>query len=129
VHPAAVYADLLKRKVLRHGVDCWLVNTGWVGGPYGIGKRISIAYTRALLNAALRGHLQGVPYVTDPVFGFQVPAAGDGVPPSVLDPASSWSSREAYMNKYRQLAARFVENFKKYAAGTPPEVQAAGPRL
>ena len=129
VHPAAVYADLLKRKIERYGVNCWLVNTGWTGGPYGIGKRISIAYTRALLNAALTGKLLDAPYAADPIFGFQVPQAGDGVPASVLDPASTWSSREAYLIKYRQLAARFVENFKKYAAGAPPDVQAAGPRL
>ncbi len=129
VHPSAVYADLLKRRILRHAVNCWLVNTGWVGGPYGIGKRISIGYTRALLNAALTGQLLGVPYATDPVFGFQVPQAGDGVPASVLDPASSWSSREAYLNKYRQLAARFVENFKKYEAQTTGEIKAAGPHF
>lgn len=129
VHPAAVYADLLKRRILRHGVNCWLVNTGWVGGPYGIGRRISIAHTRGLLNAALSGQLLDVPYTTDPIFGFQVPTVGDGVPSSVLDPAAAWSSREAYMQKYRQLAARFVENFKKYAGGCPPEVQAAGPHI
>jgi phosphoenolpyruvate carboxykinase (ATP) len=129
VHPSVVYAELLKRKIERYGVKCWLVNTGWVGGPYGVGKRISIAYTRALLNAALDGHLENVPYTTDPVFGFCVPQTGDGVPASVLNPASSWPSAEIYLRKYRQLAARFTENFKKYAADCPPEVKAAGPRV
>ncbi len=129
VHPAAVYAELLKRRILRHGVRCWLLNTGWVGGPYGVGRRISIGHTRALLDAALSGQLDEVPSVADPLFGFQVPTAGDGVPPSVLNPAAAWPSPEAYLQKYRQLAARFVENFKKYAPDCPPEVRAAGPEL
>ncbi|HLE27305.1 MAG TPA: phosphoenolpyruvate carboxykinase (ATP), partial [Anaerolineales bacterium] len=83
VHHPSVYADLLKRKVTRYGAQCWLVNTGWIGGPYGVGKRISIAYTRALLNAALGGRLQGSEYAADPVFGFEVPRSCDGVPPGV----------------------------------------------
>jgi phosphoenolpyruvate carboxykinase (ATP) len=129
VHHPAVYADLLKRKVLRYGVHCWLVNTGWVGGPYGVGKRISIGHTRALLNAALSGSLLDVDYGVDPIFGFEVPKSCEGVPPSVLDPGSSWPSREMYMQKYRELAARFVENFKKFESECPPEVVACGPRL
>ncbi len=129
VHPPSFYADLLKRKILRYGVNCWLVNTGWVGGAYGVGKRISIAYTRALLDAALTGKLEGVEYVNDPVFGFAVPRSCEGVPAGVLDPANSWPSRAVYMQRYRELAARFVENFKKYAESCPPEVRASGPRL
>ena len=129
VHHPMVYADLLKQKILRHGVTCWLVNTGWVGGPYGIGKRISISYTRALLNAALSGDLASVKYKADPVFGFDVPTSCDGVPASVLEPASSWSSPETYMQKYRELAARFVDNFKKFEREVPAEVAAAGPNL
>lgn len=128
VHHPYYYADLLKRKILRHNVNCWLVNTGWIGGPYGIGKRISIRYTRALLNAALDGSLLNVEYTTDPVFGFKVPKTCDSVPASVLDPASSWSSRETYMQRYKELAARFIENFKKFESGCPPEVIAAGPK-
>ncbi len=129
VHHPSFYADLLKRKILRYGANCWLVNTGWIGGPYGIGKRISIGYTRALLNAALTGKLLDVEYYTDPVFGFQVPKTCEGVPSSVLDPASSWHNREVYMTKYKQLASRFVDNFKKFASACPPEVVAAGPHL
>jgi phosphoenolpyruvate carboxykinase (ATP) len=129
VHHPYFYADLLKRKMLRHGVDCWLVNTGWVGGPYGVGKRISISHTRALLSAALEGQLKDVEYVTDPVFGFRVPKHCEGVPDSVLDPGSSWPSRDAYTKRYRDLAARFVENFKKFEADSPPEVVKAGPQL
>ena len=128
VHRPSFYADLLKRKILKYGANCWLVNTGWIGGQYGIGKRISIRYTRALLNAALDGKLLAVPYKTDPVFGFEVPQQCEGVPVNVLDPAGSWSDKNAYMQKYRELATRFVENFKKYEEGCSAEVKAAGPK-
>jgi phosphoenolpyruvate carboxykinase (ATP) len=128
VHHPYFYADLLKRKIMKYGVNCWLVNTGWIGGPYGIGKRISIKYTRALLNAALDGSLLNVEYQTDPVFGFQVPRTCDSVPASVLNPSESWPSKDNYMQKYKELAARFVENFKKFESGCPPEVIAAGPK-
>jgi len=127
VHHPSVYADLLKRKILRYGVNCWLVNTGWVGGPYGVGKRISIAYTRGLLKAVLSGKLLGVEYATDPVFGFQVPKSCEGIPSNVLNPAEAWSNKDQYMQRYRQLAFRFVDNFKKFEAGCPPEVLQAGP--
>jgi phosphoenolpyruvate carboxykinase (ATP) len=127
VHHPSFYADLLKRKIVRHGVHCWLVNTGWIGGPYGIGKRISIRYTRALLNAALNGTLLDVNYVTDPVFGFQVPQSCPEVPDRILNPAESWPDRGEYMKRYRELSSRFVENFKKFEAECPPEVRNAGP--
>jgi phosphoenolpyruvate carboxykinase (ATP) len=123
------YADLLKRKILRFGVNCWLVNTGWVGGPYGIGKRISIRYTRDLLNAALVGELDHVDYYTDPVFGFQVPKCCPKIPETVLYPASSWVSQEEYMRKYRALATRFIDNFKKFKDLCAPEIIASGPRI
>ncbi len=129
VHHPAFYADLLKRKIERYGVHCWLLNTGWVGGPYGIGKRISIHHTRALLSAALNGDLLDVKYYTDPIFGFQVPEQCPGVPESVLFPARAWPSQEEYNQKYRQLAARYINNFKKFASGASPEVIAAGPKL
>jgi phosphoenolpyruvate carboxykinase (ATP) len=129
VHHPMVYADLLKRKIMRYGAACWLVNTGWVGGAYGVGKRISISHTRALLNAALSGRLDHVQYALDPVFGFQVPQAADGVPANVLNPAAAWSSPDEYLKKYKQLAARFSENFKKFADGCPPEVVQAGPKM
>jgi phosphoenolpyruvate carboxykinase (ATP) len=126
-HPA-VYADLLKRKVLKHGADCWVVNTGWVGGPYGVGQRISIRHTRGLLDAVLGGKLCGVEFGRDPVFGFQVPKSCDGVPAGVLSPADSWSDKARYTQKYRELAARFSENFKKFESSCPAEVRAAGPK-
>ncbi|MBM4161738.1 MAG: phosphoenolpyruvate carboxykinase (ATP) [Ignavibacteria bacterium] len=129
VHHPYFYADLLKRKILKYGVNCWLVNTGWIGGAYGVGKRISIAYTRRLLDAALTGELLKAQYGKDPVFGFSVPTSCDGVPASILDPSGSWPGKDVYMQKYRQLAARFIENFKKFESGCPPEVIKAGPRV
>ena len=129
VHHPYFYADLLKRKMLRYGATVWLVNTGWVGGPYGIGKRISIRHTRALLNTALTGKLKDVPYKEDPIFGFAVPQKCEGVPDSVLNPAEAWPDKNTYMQKYRQLASRFIENFRKFESGCPPEVAAAGPKL
>lgn len=129
VHHPAYYAEILKRKIIRHEVNCWLLNTGWVGGSYGIGKRISIKYTRAMLNAALNGDLLNVEYSTDPIFGFQVPKHCPGVPDSVLDPASSWPSEEEYMKKYRSLASRFIDNFKKYKADCSPEVIGCDPNF
>jgi phosphoenolpyruvate carboxykinase (ATP) len=129
VHHPYRYAELLKRKIERYGVTCWLVNTGWVGGPYGVGKRISIKHTRALLSAALTGNLNSVEYTTDPVFGFAVPKTCPDVPDSVLDPASSWHDREEYMRRYRSLAMRFVQNFGKFTEGTPQEIIDAGPKV
>ena len=129
VHPPAFYADLLKQKILRYSVDCWLVNTGWVGGPYGVGKRISIRYTRDLLNSALNGELKDVEYYTDPVFGFQVPKHCPGIPDSVLYPSSSWPSEETYLKRYYSLAARFIDNFKKFADSCPIEVINSGPKI
>jgi phosphoenolpyruvate carboxykinase (ATP) len=129
VHHPYRYAELLKRKIDRYGAQCWLVNTGWVGGPYGIGKRISIRHTRALLNAALSGKLEGVKYTKDPVFGFEVPTECPDVPAEVLSPASSWGDKKDYDRRYRDLAMRFKENFAKFTDNTPPEVVEAGPNV
>lgn len=129
VHHPYKYAELLKHKIERYGVKCWLVNTGWVGGPYGIGKRISIRHTRNLLNAALTGKLEHVEYYRDPVFGFDVPRTCPDVPDNVLEPWSSWSSREEYDKRYRDLAQRFKENFAKFTDGVTPDVIDAGPKV
>jgi len=130
VHHPAFYARLLHHKILRYNVNCWLLNTGWVSGPYGIGKRISIRYTRTLLNSALDGLLDEVEYSTDPVFGFQVPKSCPGIPPEVLDPASSWLDRDAYMKRYKGLASRFIDNFKKFEAEKDIlEIRKSGPRI
>ncbi len=128
VHHPSVYAGLLADKMQRYGVNCWLVNTGWTGGPFGVGKRISIRHTRALLNAALDGQLDNVAYRVDALFGFEVPTSCPDVPADVLDPASSWGNKEEYWRKYDALAARFIENFKLFAAGCPEEIVHAGPR-
>lgn len=129
VHHPYKYAELLKRKIERYGVTCWLVNTGWVGGPYGVGKRISIKYTRALLNAALEGKLNNVEYKKDPIFGFEVPMTCPNVPDEVLDPSSSWHDRKEYDRRYKDLAMRFIQNFGKFTDGTPREVVEAGPKV
>jgi phosphoenolpyruvate carboxykinase (ATP) len=129
VHHPSKYAELLREKIERYNVNCWLVNTGWVGGAFGVGKRISIKYTRALLNAALTGKLDNVQYKTDPVFGFEVPMHCPDVPDDILEPASAWSSKTEYDQKYKQLAQKFVENFKKFEAQASADVIAAGPHI
>jgi phosphoenolpyruvate carboxykinase (ATP) len=128
VHHPFEYANLLKQKMAKHGARCWLVNTGWTGGSFGIGKRISIHHTRAMLNAALDGKLDDVPYRTDKLFAFEVPTKCPGVPDDVLDPASTWGNKDEYWRKYDALAARFIENFKLFRSGCPDEVAAAGPK-
>ncbi len=127
-HPG-VYAKLLGERIARHGARTWLINTGWTGGPYGVGHRISIAHTRAMVHAALEGGLEGVPLVTDPIFGLQVPTACPGVPAEVLQPRSTWSDAAAYDAQARKLARMFVENFRTFADGVSPEILAAAPRI
>lgn len=129
VHHPSKYAELLKQKIEKYGVKCWLVNTGWVGGAYGVGKRISIKYTRAILDAVLTGKLDNVNYKQDSVFGFEVPTTCPDVPDSLLDPSSSWSDKKEHDAKYRQLAQKFIDNFKNFAEGTTKEVLDAGPKV
>ena len=129
VHHPAKYAELLKNKIERYDVKCWLVNTGWVGGPYGVGKRISIRYTRALLNAALNGKLDDVKYKKDPVFGFEMPTECPDVPSDVLDPSTSWNDKKEYDRRYKDLAMRFIQNFSKFEDQTPKEVMDAEPKI
>jgi len=128
VHYPYEYAKMLKSKIMKYGVNCWLVNTGWTGGPFGVGKRISIRYTRRLLNAALDGDLLKVEYQKDPIFGFDVPKTCEGVPSNVLDPANTWPSRDDYYRKYDALAARFIENFKLMMEHCPESVLESGPK-
>lgn len=122
------YAEMLKQRMLKHGSRCWLVNTGWVGGGFGIGKRISIRHTRNLLNAALEGKLNKVQYRKDKLFGYEVPLTCPDVPEDVLDPSSAWGNKDDYWKKYDALAARFTENFKLFADGCSKEVIDAGPK-
>ena len=128
VHHPYKYADMLTQKMQKHGAQCWLVNTGWTGGSFGIGKRISIHHTRALLNAALDGRLNDVEYRTDKLFGFEVPLSCPDVPNDVLVPEQTWGDKDEYWKRFDGMAARFIENFKLYASGCPDEVANAGPR-
>ena len=128
VHHPFKYANMLAQKMEKHGAQCWLVNTGWTGGKFGIGKRMSIHHTRALLNTALDGELDKVEFRKDKLFGFDVPTSCPGVPEDVLDPSRSWGSKDEYWKTYDGLAARYIENFKLYEDGCPPEVVASGPK-
>jgi phosphoenolpyruvate carboxykinase (ATP) len=121
------YAEMLKQRMLKHDVNVWLVNTGWVGGRFGVGKRISIHHTRNLLNAALDGKLNEVEYRKDKLFGFKVPLSCPDVPEDVLEPSNSWGDKDEYWKKYDALAARFIENFKLFYEGSSQDVIDAGP--
>ena len=126
-HPS-VYAGLLAKKLTEHQADCWLVNTGWTGGPYGVGARMKIDVTRALLNAALDGSLANVEMNVDCNFGFLVPQRAPGVPQEVLNPRGTWDNPDAYDQQARKLAGMFQKNFEPFKDGTPAEIVAAGPR-
>jgi phosphoenolpyruvate carboxykinase (ATP) len=126
--PPALYAELLGRKIQQHQVDVWLVNTGWTGGPYGTGRRMNLAYTRAMLREALSGRLKGAATEPDPVFGVAVPEAVEGVPANVLKPRRTWADPAAYDAQAARLAGLFRANFEKYSAGVGAAVKSAGPR-
>ncbi len=127
LHPS-VYAKMLGEKISRHNTRVYLVNTGWSGGPYGIGQRIKLRYTRAMVSAAIKGALEDVTTVTDPVFGLQIPVHCPDVPDEVLQPRNTWSDKAAYDRQVRELAKRFIENFEPFS-GMAPELKAAGPKL
>jgi phosphoenolpyruvate carboxykinase (ATP) len=127
-HPT-VYAKLMGECLAKHGVDCWLVNTGWSGGPYGVGQRMAIGVTRGLLSAALEGVLAKQEFVLDPVFNVLVPKSCPGLPSEVLRPRNTWKDKAAYDAKALELAKRFVENFKQFEDMASEEVKAAGPRV
>jgi phosphoenolpyruvate carboxykinase (ATP) len=128
VRRPAVYADMLGESIARHDVKVWLVNTGWTGGPYGGGSRIPIAYTRAMIRAALGGALDSADYRLDPVFNLAVPTACPGVPEHLLRPRETWTDPAEYDRQAARLAAMFVENFAGEAGSIEPDVIAAGPR-
>jgi phosphoenolpyruvate carboxykinase (ATP) len=123
-----VYGRMLADLIARHGVDCWLVNTGWSGGQYGVGERMSIAHTRALLRAALDGTLARARFVKDAHFGLMIPEAAPGIPAEVLDPRRAWSDPAAYDRTARDLVARFEANFAAFEGAVAPEVRAAAIR-
>lgn len=127
-HPSQ-YGNLLRTLIAKHQVDCWLVNTGWTGGPYGIGSRMPIKVTRTLLTAVLEGALKDVSFRTDAHFGFQVPNAVPGVESGILDPRSTWADKAAFNVQARKLAGMFVSNFEKFAPCVDNSVLEAAPRI
>jgi phosphoenolpyruvate carboxykinase (ATP) len=127
-HPS-VYGNLLKERIAAGGVDCWLVNTGWTGGKYGVGHRMPIKVTRALLNAALDGSLKAAEFRTDPNFGFKVPVSVPGVDSQILDPRATWSDKADYDATAAALVDRFVENFAQFAEHVDEGVRQAAPRV
>lgn len=128
VHHPTVYAKLLGERIDAHNVTCWLVNTGWTGGAYGVGKRMAIAHTRAMVTAALDGSLEDVATTTEPFFGLAIPNAVPNVPTAVLDPRRAWSERAAYDAAACDLVELFARNFARFEAAASPEVNAAAIR-
>ena len=126
--PPARYATFLGEKIARHQARVWLVNTGWSGGPYGVGQRMKISHTRAMIKAALSGALDAMAYEVDPVFNLAVPVDCPGVPSEVLRPRHTWTDTADYDTRAAQLAAMFVENFKAFEETVDAAVIAAGPR-
>jgi phosphoenolpyruvate carboxykinase (ATP) len=124
-----LYAAMLGSRIARHRTAVWLVNTGWSGGPYGVGRRIALQHTRAMVRAALGGTLEGVPVAPDPVFGVGVPQAVPGVPAEILRPRGTWADPAAYDATARRLAGMFAEAFAEFAPHVPAEVRAAAPRI
>jgi phosphoenolpyruvate carboxykinase (ATP) len=122
-----VYASMLGRKIAQHGVRVWLVNTGWTGGPFGIGRRMTIAYTRALITAALTGQLDAVEYQRHGIFNLDMPTTCPGVPRGVLDPRSTWPDAAKYDEQARALARMFIENFTSFEGDVAAAVKEAGP--
>ena len=118
---------MLGERLAKHGAQCWLINTGWTGGPCGEGERMSLTHTRTLLRAALDGSLEDVPTRTDPVFGFEVPTEVTGVPTEVLTPRDTWADPDAYGTMAEKLVAMFRENFVKFEEQVSDEVRQAGP--
>jgi phosphoenolpyruvate carboxykinase (ATP) len=127
LHPT-VYANLLAEKVKRHNATLWMVNTGWTGGPYGVGRRMELAYTRAMVRAALNGDLDGAATVIDPVFGFAIPTAVPGVPSDVLIPRATWQDTAAYDAKARDLVGRFHNYMAQFEDQMSDPVKAAAPQ-
>ncbi len=128
LHPRQ-YAEMLGRQMKQHKVNVWMINTGWSGGSYGVGRRMKLSYTRAMITAALNGALDKADYHTHPVFGMMIPADCPGVPSEILDPRSTWADKDAYDRVSRDLALQFVRNFEKYALGISEEILQAAPKV
>ena len=128
LHPGK-YAEMLGRKMEKHDVNVWLVNTGWNGGPYGVGKRMKLAYTRSMITAAISGALNNAEMQKDELFDLAIPKEVPGVPSELLFPRNTWPDKNAYDEKALFLAGLFKKNFQKYASGVKEEVKAAGPKI
>lgn len=129
VHHPFTYAKMLGEKMKKHNTKVWLVNTGWSGGAYGVGSRMKIQYTRALLKAALNGELNQVNFKNDPVFGVEIPQECPGVPQEILTPVNTWKDKEAFQKTAADLAQRFTNNFKNFESQVDAEVKNAGPKM
>jgi phosphoenolpyruvate carboxykinase (ATP) len=127
-HPAE-YARMLGDRLAQHGAQAWLVNTGWTGGPFGIGERMNINHTRSMVRAALSGALDAVPTRVDSTFGLAVPTSCPDVPSEALDPRGTWADKDAYDRQAEKLATMFVENFAQFSGQVPADVEAAGPQV
>src|SRR5260370_13385178 len=123
--PPKVYAEMLGRRMKEHSAQCWLVNTGWFGGPYGVGARMKLPYTRAMVRAAVDGKLNDAEFEVDPPFGLTIPKSDPGVPPEFLRARDAWIDKAAYDKSAAERAARFAKNFEKFDA--PESVRAAAP--
>jgi len=129
LHPY-VYADLLAKKMEEHSVNVWLINTGWTGGRYGVGKRMSLVGTRAIIDAIHDGSLEQADFKTLPVFNLRVPTHVKGVPDEILNPKNTWSDKAAYEESVKKLAQKFINNFKKFEDKVPKNVlEMGGPNL
>ncbi len=128
LHPGK-YAAMLGEKINANNVTVWMINTGWSGGPYGIGKRIKLAYTRAMITAALEGKLVDVCFIEHPIFGMMMPVSCAGVPPEILNTENTWANKADYVIKAKQLAQLFIANFEKYKPGVSEEILAATPKI
>jgi len=127
LHPGQ-YAEMLGAKMKEHNVNVWMINTGWSGGAYGVGSRMKLSYTRAMITAALEGKLNGVDYEQHPVFGVMMPTSCPGVPSEILNPRNTWADKDAYDAKAKNLAEQFINNFQKYSSGVSEEILAAAPK-
>lgn len=128
LHPAK-YAELLGKKIEDENVSVWLINTGWSGGGYGVGERMSLSYTRAMITAAMEGQLDSVDFVQDEIFGLNIPATCPEVPAEILTPRNTWEDKVAYDKKANDLAQRFIKNFETFEEGVPQEILNAAPKL
>jgi len=128
LHPT-VYAELLAEKIKKHGSAVWLINTGWTGGPYGVGKRMSVKHTRRIVNAVINGELNDVDYQEEPFFGLMIPTSVPDVPAEVLNPRNTWTDQAAYDEKTKALAEMFKKNFTAFESRASEDILAGGPKV